>query len=82
MDNNGLALKAFSMERYNGGIAVKRQYGSSTVTKFLIEAADGRSVFVKAFGKTPGERKTFALREATKLFAAGRVLAPFTKAGV
>lgn len=58
-------LKAISFERYNGGIAVKRRYGSSTVTKFFIVpiAADGtewETLQVEGYGATPGERGTDA----------------------
>jgi len=50
-----------SAERYNGGVRVKRQWGSSTVTHFWVEV-DGKLQKDKAigYGKTPGERKTFA----------------------
>jgi hypothetical protein len=57
---------ASSYERYNGGVKVKRQYGSSTVTIFLVykeEDKDNPSAWelVKGFGASPGERKTYAI---------------------
>lgn len=65
-------LLAFSKERYNGGIAVKRRYGSSTVTIFWVMKEEDRNnpgkwLEIKSYGKTPGERKTFALNEARKI---------------
>jgi hypothetical protein len=63
------------MYRHNGGIAVKRQWGSSTITEFWVyldyKKADGSyadMVKVRAYGKTPGERKTYAIAQATLLF--------------
>jgi len=54
-------IKLTSAERWNGGIAIKRRYGSSTVTSFWVEI-DGTLQKDKAigYGKTPGERKTCA----------------------
>jgi hypothetical protein len=58
---------AVSSERYNGGIAIKRKYGSSTVTRFIVyreEHADNPSEWkkVEGYGPTPGDRKTDAIR--------------------
>ena len=65
-----MTMKATSYERYNGGIAVKRKYGSSTVTRFMIDCvqSDGTAtcVIFDGYGKTPGERKTYAMNEARK----------------
>lgn len=66
-------LEAHSMERYNGGIRIKRAYGSSTVTKFLVRpkgskaVSDPGAVMVEGFGPSPGERKTFAMRKAAQI---------------
>jgi hypothetical protein len=63
-----MKLSAISMARYFGGIATKRRWGSSTITEFLVtDEQTGRSVTVKAYGKTPGERKTFAMNRATEI---------------
>jgi len=63
------AIKAVSFERYNGGAAIKRQYGSSTVTKFYVFRAEdekdaSKYVVVKGYGPTPGDRKTDAIRRS------------------
>jgi len=54
-------IKLTSADRYNGGIKIKRQWGSSTVTNFYVEV-DGilQPEKVTGYGKTPGERKTYA----------------------
>src|SRR5580658_7470962 len=57
---------ASSFERYNGGAAVKRKYGSSTVTRFYVGyEGDGAEKWAKiiAYGRTPGERKTAAIEQ-------------------
>lgn len=36
-------IVASSKERYNGGVRIKRLYGSSTVTRFWVHFADERS---------------------------------------
>ena len=60
---------ANSYQRYNGGVRVKRQYGSSTVTKFYVyraEDKDDPSKWMKldGYGRTPGDRKTDAIRRS------------------
>ena len=57
---------AVSKNRYNGGIRIKRIYGSSTVTTFLVgvEGSDPLSwQEIEGFGRTPGDRKTDAIRK-------------------
>ena len=66
-------LKAFSMYRHNGGAAVKREHGSSTITEFWVyldKKGDTHTAMVKimAKGPTPGERKTGALKTAEEHF--------------
>ena len=59
-----MKLFARSFQRYNGGVRIKRLYGSSTITLFHvgIEGSDPSTwATIEAFGKTPGERKTNAL---------------------
>jgi hypothetical protein len=58
-------IVAQSYERYNGGARVKRQYGSSTVTRFFVEVKGDPStrMQIEGFGKTPGDRKTFAVQK-------------------
>jgi len=59
----GPKIKAVSFERYNGGIAIKRRFGSSTITKFYvsIDGVPDSQRIVEGYGKTPGERKTYAI---------------------
>ena len=57
-------LFAQSMERYNGGVRIKRQFGSSTVTVFMVGvegSQPGTWVKIEGYGATPGARKTYAL---------------------
>jgi len=65
----GSKIVASSYERYNGGARIKRQYGSSTVTRFYVyreEDANDASKWVKVegYGPTPGDRKTDAIRRS------------------
>lgn len=62
-------FRTFSMSRYNGGIATKRRWGSSTVTVFDVEdTATGRTYRgIKAYGATPGERHTYAVARVGEL---------------
>jgi hypothetical protein len=58
---------ATSSSRYNGGVAAKRKYGSSTITKFLIYREENANdvskwVYIEGFGPTPGDRKTDAIK--------------------
>jgi hypothetical protein len=62
-------IVASSFERYNGGVRIKRLYGSSTVTRFYVHFADeandpSRWLVVEGYGPTPGERKTDAIRRS------------------
>lgn len=59
-----MKIKLTSAERYNGGIAVKRKWGSSTVTEFYV-TIDGvlQPEKVTGYGKTPGDRKAYAKRK-------------------
>jgi hypothetical protein len=59
-------VTAISYERYNGGVRIKRIWGSSTVTRFFVFYADERNdvsktMKIEGYGKTPGERKTYAI---------------------
>ena len=68
-----MKLEAISMERYNGGVAAKRKYGSSTLTDFIVRDKDNpttRTLVKGVGGATPGERKTRALEIAAERFAA------------
>lgn len=58
---------ATSFERYNGGVAIKRKYGSSTITRFYVyreEDSEDSTQWriIEGFGPTPGDRKTFAIK--------------------
>jgi len=64
-----MKIIANSFERYNGGIKIKRLYGSSTVTRFYVYyEADANNpkawLEVEGYGKTPGERKTDAIKRS------------------
>lgn len=56
---------ATSKDRYKASAEEKRRYGGSTVTEFYMRFADdpiGKSEVVTGYGKTPGDRKTDAIR--------------------
>lgn len=59
-----MTIKAVSESRYNGGAAIKRKYGSSTVTRFYVwdEKTPNDTKLIEGFGPTPGDRKTDAIR--------------------
>jgi hypothetical protein len=62
-------IVAHSFERYNGGVRIKRQYGSSTVTRFYVyyagdEKDPSKWKIVEGYGPTPGDRKTDAIRRS------------------
>jgi hypothetical protein len=68
-----MRLVAFSTSRHNGGVAAKRRYGSSTITRWIVrrkEDTAGPWVEVETGGRTPGDRKTAALVEGEKLLRA------------
>jgi len=61
---------ATSFERYNGGVRIKRLWGSSTVTRFFVHyVGDDPAKWMKieGYGKTPGDRKTYACNEFRKM---------------
>ena len=63
-----MKLIARSCERYNGGVKIKRLYGSSTITRFIVyrpEDKDNPAAWqkIEGFGPTPGDRKTDAMRK-------------------
>lgn len=59
-------VMAISWRRWNAGVAAKRAYGSTTATVFVVAYAKdgGQSVWIEAYGKTPSDRKTNAIRVA------------------
>lgn len=62
-------IVAHSFERYRATAAQRRLYGGSTVTKFHVyhrkdQNNAGAWLTVEGFGKTPGERKTDAIRRS------------------
>ena len=64
-------IEAHSYERYNGGVRMKRLHGSSTVTRFYVFFTSDRAdpnkwMSIDAYGKTPGDRKTYAINEFKK----------------
>jgi len=63
-----LDIKLVSKNRYNGGVRIKRLYGGSTVTEFYVTINGiNQSFTATGFGKTPGERKTYAKNMIIKL---------------
>ena len=76
-------LFARSFERYNGGVKIKRLYGSSTVTRFYVgaEGSDPATwVPIDGYGATPGERATYAKRVYWSTSAHSAVGKPVTAA--
>ena len=72
----GRKIEASSYERYNGGVATKRAYGSSTVTRFFVYFAEDRNdpskwQKIEGRGRTPGDRKTAAINEFLRRVAQG-----------
>lgn len=70
-----LKLVTVSMYRHNGGIRVKRTYGSSTVTTFTVYRPEDRDIYsrhvtIDAYGPTPGDRSTYAKTKAEPLIRA------------
>lgn len=62
-------ILAFSKDRYRATAAERRLYGGSTVTDFFVMRAEDRDdaskwLVVRGYGKTPGERKTDAIRRS------------------
>jgi len=54
-------IELISANRYNGGVRIKRQWGSSTVTEFWVRVNGVPQDYkVVGYGKTPGERKSYA----------------------
>lgn len=55
----------FSESRYNGGVRVKREFGSATVTVFKIKLTpESEYLTIEGKGRTPGDRRTAALNAA------------------
>ena len=65
-----MKIFAQSISRYNGGVRIKRQWGSSTVTRFMV-GIEGSSPSewkeIDSYGATPGDRKTYAINQFKKL---------------
>jgi hypothetical protein len=57
-------IMARSYERYNGGVAIKRKYGSATVTMYCVwrEGRPEEKKLVKGFGATSADRRADAIR--------------------
>jgi len=67
---------ASSQYRYRASASERRLYGGSTVTDFFVYRREDRDdpkkwYKVRGFGKTPGERKTFAIKRAQEMAAQG-----------
>jgi hypothetical protein len=64
-----MQLKTTSRSSYNGGVAAKRQYGSSTMTEFWVYRSEDKNnpkrwATVIVGGRTPGDRSTRAKIQA------------------
>jgi hypothetical protein len=75
MSDEPLKLVVTSYERWNGGAAAKRKYGSSTITRFCChEPQDARApsrwVFVDVGGGSSSDRKKLAAEKAAQLIRA------------
>lgn len=67
MATNSDPVVAVSFERYRATAAQRRAHGGGTVTRFYVyrrseEGDASRYAVVEGFGRTPGERKTDAIR--------------------
>jgi hypothetical protein len=65
----GGKILAFSKERYRATAAERRLHGGSTVTEFYVMRAEdekdaSRWRIIRGYGRTPGERKTDAIRRS------------------
>ncbi len=58
-------VEAFSKHRYRASPQEKARYGGSTITQFYVRYADPphETKEIMGYGKTPGERKTDAIRK-------------------
>lgn len=70
-----MKLVATSHYRHNGGVKAKRLYGSSTITEFWVFREEDKDlpkrwVTLEVGGRTPGERKSEAKRQAEPLIRA------------
>lgn len=74
-----MKLVAKSFQRYNGGVRAKRQYGSSTITRFYVFRPEDQNdpnkwVIVETGGPSPGERATAAKAKGEEMLRAKGVL--------
>jgi hypothetical protein len=74
-----MKLVAKSFQRYNGGVRAKRQYGSSTITRFYVFRPEDRDdpnkwAIVETGGPSPGERATAAKIKGEEMLRAKGVL--------
>jgi hypothetical protein len=71
MGDSNPNIKAVSTERWRASAREKRLYGGSTVTAFYvwIEGDDSTTQKVVGYGRTPGDRKTDAIRKYTLKYA-------------
>jgi hypothetical protein len=68
-----IKIDAASIERYRASARERRMYGGKTVTVFYVwRVVDGvpesGSLKVTGYGRTPGERKTFAKKAAAEIW--------------
>ena len=63
-------ITLISASRWNGGIAIKHRWGSSTITEFYV-TVDGNHWKQKVcgYGRTPGDRKTYARQAVEAILA-------------
>ena len=78
-------LFASSQFRYRASASEKRTYGGSTVTDFLVGVEGSNPstwMKIRGFGRTPGERATFAKARYRAAVAAGKVRADWYGGGL
>lgn len=81
-------LEAVSKSRWRASASERRLYGGSTVTEFWVylkgdpRPGGANTVVVKAYGKTPGERKSNALRKGERLLREKGILPSETVHGM
>lgn len=64
-----IKIIAVSNTRWRASAAEKRLHGGSTVTEFYVTRVDtDETDTFTGYGKTPGERKTFAIAQARKMW--------------
>lgn len=64
MARSASKLRLVSKDRYRASAAERRRHGGATITEFYATTPEGKTIVVTGYGKTPGERKTYARKVA------------------